>query len=200
MPLRGARTDVARSAFSATSSSRRAFSSPRRRTSRSEREEVWNASWSSLAFWSVASFSAAVAWNLAHSTAGRSSRGTAASIRAFFASTSALSTATRLPSASATTARARLSRSFSACRTFSRSSSMLWIRRAASNSMTRSPSLTSVPSSAIQRIWSASPRGATIEAWRTADSSPLSRKTSSTRRRVTTASWPAASVPDPAAL
>ena len=200
MPLFGARTDVATSAFSATSSWRRAFSSARRSTSISDRDEVRNACWSSRAFSSVALLSAWVAWNFVHSTAGRRSRGTAASMRAFSASTSAFSTATRLPSASARTARSRLSRSFCACLTFKRSSSMFCTRREESNSITRSPSLTSAPSSTIQRIWRASPRGATIETERTAASSPLRRKTSSTGRRATTASPAAARRPKPAAF
>ena len=62
-----------------------------------------------------------------HSTAARSSAGTTASMRALSASTSALSTATRLRSLSASAERSRASRSFSAWRSLSRRSSIVWI-------------------------------------------------------------------------
>ena len=67
--------------------------------------------------------------------------------------------------------------------------------------MTRSPAATSVPSSAIQRIWSwPSLRGVTRETDRVARSSPVMRKTSSTGPRVALAS-PAGGTPlDPEAL
>ena len=124
-----------------------------------------------------------------HSTAGRSSRGTTASIRAFSASTSALSSAARLLSASESAFLSRLSRSMTACCRRRRRSSIDWMRRDESSSTRRSPAPTSAPSSAIQRICiSPSLRGETTGSERTACSSPVRRNTSSNALRTTRSS------------